>query len=121
MVPEKTEALLVTDWRSFQYPKIVLGDHVIEWKRSIGYLGVQLDRRLRFGEHLSIATVKVIQFGTALTRLVPNIFCFVQVPLTTMLSRRSCARHSEVWCLELSQHTELCQRVLCWSCRVFRQ
>ena len=27
MVPEKTEALLVTDRRSFQYPKIVLGEH----------------------------------------------------------------------------------------------
>ena len=30
MAPEKTEASLVTDRRSFQYPKIVLGDHVIE-------------------------------------------------------------------------------------------
>ena len=28
MAPEKTEALLVTDRRSFQYPKIVLGEHV---------------------------------------------------------------------------------------------
>ena len=31
MAPEKTEALLVTDRRSFRYPKIVLGDYVIEW------------------------------------------------------------------------------------------
>ena len=27
MAPEKTEALLITDRRSFQYPKIVLGEH----------------------------------------------------------------------------------------------
>ena len=37
------------------------------------YLGVQLDRRLSFGEHLQIATAKVIQCGAALTRLMPNI------------------------------------------------
>ena len=30
MAPEKTEALLVTDRRSFQYPRIVLGEHEIE-------------------------------------------------------------------------------------------
>ena len=40
MVPEKTEALLVTDRSSFQYPRIVLGEHEVEWKKSIKYLGV---------------------------------------------------------------------------------
>ena len=60
MTPEKTEDLLVTDRRSFQYPKIVLGEHEIEWKKSIKYLGVQLDRRLSFGEHLLIASAKAI-------------------------------------------------------------
>ena len=73
MAPEKTEALLVTDRRSFKYPKIALGEHEIEWKKSIKYLGVQLDRRLSFGEHLQIATAKAIQCGAALTQLMPNI------------------------------------------------
>ena len=73
IAPEKTEALLVMDWRSFQYPTIVLGEHEIEWKKSIKYLGVQLDRRLSFGEHLQIATAKAIQCGAPLTRLMPNI------------------------------------------------
>ena len=49
MAPEKTEALLVTDRRPFQYPRIVLGEHENKWKPSIKYLGVQLDRRLSFG------------------------------------------------------------------------
>ena len=62
MALKKNEALLVTDRRSFQYPKIFLGEHEIEWKKSIKYLGVQLDRRLSCGEHLQIAT-----------RLMPNI------------------------------------------------
>ena len=35
MAPEKTEALLVTDRRSFQYPRMVLGEHQVEWKTSI--------------------------------------------------------------------------------------
>ena len=73
VAPEKTEALLVTDRRSFQYPKIVLGEHEIEWKKSIKYLGVQLDRRLSFGEHQQIATAKATQCGAALIRLMPNI------------------------------------------------
>ena len=60
MAPEETEALLVTDRRSFQYPKIVLREHEFEWKKSIKYLDMQLDRRLSFGEHLLISTAKVI-------------------------------------------------------------
>ena len=52
MAREKTEALLVMDRRSFQYPRIVLGEHEVECKTSIKYLGVQLDRGLSFGEHL---------------------------------------------------------------------
>ena len=60
------------DRSSFQYPKIVLGDRVIEWKKSIMHLGMQLDRRLSFGEHLQIETAKAIQSGAALTRLMAN-------------------------------------------------
>ena len=52
MDPEKTEALLVTDRRFVQCTSIALGDHEVEWETSIKYLGVQSDRRLRFGEHL---------------------------------------------------------------------
>ena len=73
MAHEKSEALLVTDRRSFQYPRIVLGEHEVEWRTSIKYLGVQLDRRLSFGEHLRIITAKAIQGGASLARLMPNI------------------------------------------------
>ena len=63
MAYKKTEASLVTDRRSFQYPRIVLGEHEVEWKTSIKYLGVKLYRRLSFGEHLEIATAKAIRCG----------------------------------------------------------
>ena len=61
MDPEKTAPLLVTERRSFKYPKIVLNEHEVVWSRSIKYLGVQLDRKLPFGEHLCIAPNKNIQ------------------------------------------------------------
>ena len=73
MAPEKTEALLVTDRRSFQYPRIVLGEHEVDWKTSNKYLGVQLDLRLSFGEHQKIAGAKAIQCGANLAGLMPNI------------------------------------------------
>ena len=73
MAPEKTEALLVTDRRSFQYPRIILGEHEVEWRTSIKYLGVQLDLRLSFCEHLRITAAKAIQCGASLARLMPNI------------------------------------------------
>ena len=50
MASEKTEALLVTDRRSFQYPNNVLGEHEVMWKKSIKNLGVQLYRRLSFDD-----------------------------------------------------------------------
>ena len=73
MAPEKTEALLVTHRRCFQYPRIVLEEHEVEWKTSIKYLGVQLDHRLSFGEQLKITAAKAIQCGANLARLMPNI------------------------------------------------
>ena len=73
MTPENTEALLVTGRRSFQYPRIALGEHEVEWKTSIKYLGVQLDHRFSFGEHLRITTAITIQCGANLARLMPNI------------------------------------------------
>ena len=51
----------------------ILGELEIEWKKSIKYQRVQLDRRLNFGEHLQIANAKAIQCGAALIRLMPNI------------------------------------------------
>ena len=61
------------DKRSSQYLNIVLEEHEIEYKKSIKYLSVQLDRRLSFGEHLQIATAKAVQCGAAVTRLMSNI------------------------------------------------
>ena len=69
MAPEKAEEFLLTDKRSFQYPKSVLKEYEVVWKTSIRYLGMQLDRRLSFSEHLQIVTTKGIQCGANIAQL----------------------------------------------------
>ena len=51
----------------------MLGGLKVQWSRSLKYLGVQLDRRLSFVEHLKIAAAKDIQCGANLAGLMPNI------------------------------------------------
>ena len=106
MATEKTESLLITDRRSFQYPKIALGEHEIEWKKSIKYLGVQLDRRLSFGEHLQIVTVKAIQCGVVLTRLMPNTDGLSEAKrrLVTNVVNSMLLNAAPVWTLALNNH-----------------
>ena len=52
MASEKTEILLVTDKRSFDYPIIKINDMLIERKKQMTYLGVELDIRLSFRPHI---------------------------------------------------------------------
>ena len=59
--------------RSFKYLKIVLKENEVAWSRRIRYIGVQLDRKLSFGEHIQIAMNKASRCGANLARLVPNI------------------------------------------------
>ena len=73
MALEKSEALLVTDRRSLYPWRIMLGELEVQWSRSLKYMGMQLDRRLSFGEHLKIAAAKAIQFKDNLARLMQSI------------------------------------------------
>ena len=141
---EKTEALLVTDRRSFKSPRIVLGQNEIKCQKTIKYLGVQLDQRLSFGGHLQITTVKAIQCGAALTLLMPDIagpreakrrlvasvvnskLLYAALIWTSALN--NCVILRKLFSAqrgdnshELSQHTELCRRPLCWSWRASHQ
>ena len=46
MALHKTEAVLVTDRRSFSTPKIILEGTEVKWKNQLTHLGVELDRKL---------------------------------------------------------------------------
>lgn len=73
LAPEKTEAVMLTGKRSFQRPRIVIKDYEIEFKKSIRYLGIELDTRLRFGAHVTKVAKKATKAATALSRLMPRV------------------------------------------------
>lgn len=69
----KTEAVLITDKRLFTSPTLSLDGEMVPWKKSVKYLGVQLDAGLRYEEHTKIAAEKAATAAAALARLMPNI------------------------------------------------
>lgn len=68
----KTEAILVTDRRVFITPTIRLQDCEIPLKRSLCYLGVQLDDKLCFKQHILNIRDKAMKTATSLARIMPN-------------------------------------------------
>lgn len=68
----KTEAILVTDRRVFKIPKLRLQDSEITLKRSLCYLGVQLDDTLGFGQHVRNIRDKALRTASSLARIMPN-------------------------------------------------
>lgn len=68
----KTEAILVTDRRVFKIPRIRLMDIDIPFKRSLCYLGVQLDDKLSFKQHVLNIRDKALRTATSLARIMPN-------------------------------------------------
>ena len=73
MALEKMEILLVTNKRSFNYPVIKINEMLIEWKKQLTYLGVELDNRLSFRPHIHKMMTKGIHTGANLSRLIPNV------------------------------------------------
>lgn len=69
----KIEAVLITDRRKFDPPVIKLDDQKVSLRDSLRYLGVQLDRGLKFKEQVANAAEKAATTAVALARLMPNI------------------------------------------------
>lgn len=68
----KTEAVLMTDRRVFRKPVIRLSNEIIEWKKQLRYLGVELDHKLSFGPHIMRITQRALETTTQLSRIMPN-------------------------------------------------
>lgn len=71
--PAKSEAVLLTKKRSYREPVFVIAGSVIPVKPSIKYLGVHLDTRLSFNEHLVRVSAAARNTTAALGRLMPNV------------------------------------------------
>lgn len=73
LAPEKTEAVLLTKRRKLAPMTFILQGKTIILSQSIKYLGVWLDTKLTFCEHVKQAVMKAEKTISALTKLLPNI------------------------------------------------
>lgn len=73
LAPQKTEVLLVTPRKQLETLTLNVGGCQISSKRSIRYLGVQLDTRLSFNAHVDYACNRAADVTQSLSRLMPNI------------------------------------------------
>jgi len=73
LAPQKTEAIVLTRKHIFATPKLYVEGHQITVKRTIRYLGVELDTRLSFTSHIASASRKAAETARAIGRLVTNI------------------------------------------------
>ena len=73
LAQEKSEAVLATKRRKFEYPKLVLDGHTIQFQDSIRYLGLWIDKYCNFNDHIRRTSTKAGNVGTALQQLMPNV------------------------------------------------
>lgn len=73
LAEHKTEALLVSSRKKMETITIRVGDHDIQSVPNIRYLGVVLDARLNYKEHIASVSRKASAVQGALSRIMPNI------------------------------------------------
>jgi len=73
VAPQKSEAVVLTGKYVFTDPALLVDGHAVPVNKSIRYLGVQLDTRLSFTEHIANASKKATKSANAIGRLMPNL------------------------------------------------
>lgn len=71
--PSKSEALMLTKKWAYRSPAFHLNGVAIPFKRVMRYLGVHLDTRLTFTEHVRRAAAGARDLSMRIGRLMPNI------------------------------------------------
>uniref|UniRef100_A0A2S2NQQ6 Reverse transcriptase domain-containing protein n=1 Tax=Schizaphis graminum TaxID=13262 RepID=A0A2S2NQQ6_SCHGA len=69
----KTVAMTMTTKRRYRRPQFVLLGETLELKEHIKYLGVELNSKLGFKEHIKMIRAKALKTTAALSRLMPNV------------------------------------------------
>lgn len=83
----------------FTPPNLVIGDHQIDFKTSLRYLGVFLDKRLTFAAHIDTVAKKASRSAVALARIMPNTHgpCQAKRRLLTSVVKHQLLYTAPVW------------------------
>lgn len=73
LAPEKTEAVLLTKRRKIEPLRFEIQGRTFDPSNAVKYLGVWLDTKMSFAEHVNHATIKAEKTVRALSNLMPNI------------------------------------------------
>lgn len=92
LAPEKTEAVLLTAKRKLTTIEFQILDTNITPSKSLKYLGVWLDTKLKFSEHARKTIVKAEKTLAALTNIMPNI----GGPRSSKRKALACVVHSQI-------------------------
>ena len=72
LADHKTEAVLITSRKCEEFITIKVGDCDITTKKQLKYLGVMIDNRLSFHQHLEYEAKEAMTITTSLCRILPN-------------------------------------------------
>lgn len=72
LADHKSEAILITGRKIVEYLNIQVGEQLIASKESLKYLGVVIDNRLNYREHIVYAGDKAARLQSALAGILPN-------------------------------------------------
>lgn len=73
LAPHKSEAVIFSGRRAVDLPEIEIRGHLVPLTRSVKYLGVIMDRNLRFSTHVKTVAERAAAAATAVGRLMPNM------------------------------------------------
>jgi len=73
LADQKTEVVLLSSRKRTESITLTVGDAEILSQSSVRYLGVHIDSRLTFRDHLQKVSEKAAKVVTALSRIMPNI------------------------------------------------
>ena len=70
---QKTEIVLISSRKVKEAISLNIGDNPVDSKDSVRYLGIMIDSRLSFREHLKVTGEKAAKVSAMISRIMPNI------------------------------------------------